>query len=66
MRIPKDLPSYHSYVLRFWQEQTLELTDTWRFSLEDPQSGKRVGFDNLAELVTFLEESVQPHGQPRP
>lgn len=58
MLIPKDLPRYHSYLLRFWQEQTLERADAWRFSLEEPQSGQRKGFDSLQELMSFLEEEV--------
>lgn len=66
MLIPTDLPSYRSYLLRFWQEQTLERTDAWRFSVEDPQSGKRVGFDSLVELVSFIEEEVRPRGTSPP
>ncbi len=61
MLIPNDLPDYHSYLLRFWREQALELTDPWRFSLEDPHSGKRRGFDTLATLVSFLEEEIGAH-----
>ncbi len=64
--LPKDLPHYHSYLLRFWQEQELELTNTWRFSMEDPQSGTRVGFDSLTELTCYLEEKMRPHGPSRP
>lgn len=65
MLIPKTLPRYHGYLLRFWQEQPLARPDTWRFSLEDPQSGARVGFDGLAELVCFVEEEMHPHGTSR-
>lgn len=60
MLIPKDLPDYHSYLLRFWHERSLEQADAWRFSLENPQSGKRRGFGSLVELVRFLESQVQP------
>lgn len=59
MLIPKDLPEYHSYLLRFWQAGTLERSDAWRFSLEDPRSGQRTGFDSLVELVRYLEEKVR-------
>lgn len=60
MLIPKDLPDYRSYLLRFWHERSLERVDAWRFSLEDPRSGKRRGFDSLVELMGFLEEQVHP------
>jgi len=62
MLIPKDLPNYHSYLLRFWQERPLEFPDTWRFSMEDPRSGTRVGFDSLTALVRFLEHEVRQGG----
>ncbi len=58
MLIPKDLPEYHSYLLRFWHEGSRQRVDAWRFSLEDPRSGVRMGFDSLAGLVTFLAETV--------
>jgi hypothetical protein len=66
MLIPKDLSNYHSYLLRFWQEQTLERRGTWRFSVEDPHNGTRVGFDSLAELMRFLTEKMDPHGPSAP
>lgn len=63
MMIPNDLPDYHGYLLRFWREQSTERADAWRFSLEDPQNGKRRSFDSLAELVKFLEEEVRPRSK---
>lgn len=47
-----NLPTrYRSYLLRLWAEGG----DTvWRFSLEDPRTGERRGFADLAELTAFL------------
>jgi hypothetical protein len=43
-------------VLRFWQEH--DPPDTWRFSLEDVQTGERRGFANLDALVAFLRAAI--------
>ncbi len=52
-------PGYHSYLLRFWEERSEELTQTlWRFSLEDPQTNQRYGFANLAALVDWLQAKI--------
>jgi hypothetical protein len=53
-------PTYRAYLLRFWREQREhpDLSSTWRFSLEDPQSGKRRGFANLEALTTFLRKAT--------
>jgi len=50
---------YQSYLLRCWQECDKE-TDTpiWRFSLEDPRTGKRLGFTNLLALTKTLETDL--------
>ena len=45
--------AYHAYLLRIWQEKTTE-APVWRFSLEDPSSGQRIGFADLAALTAFL------------
>ena len=53
---------YHAYLLRIWQEAASE-TAVWRFSLEDPSSGQRVGFADLAALVAFLHQQTSvAHG----
>ncbi|MEZ4593706.1 MAG: hypothetical protein R3D55_21565 [Chloroflexota bacterium] len=43
---------YIAYLLRLWREKQ---DGSWRALLENPTSGERNGFANLAELVTFLE-----------
>ena len=49
----KPLP-YHSYMLRFWPEQQEDGQMIWRYTLIDPQSGKRYGFLSLDSLVAYL------------
>ena len=53
---------YLSYLLRMWQENnqikegdTTHVALLWRASLERPQSGERLGFASLQELIAFLE-----------
>lgn len=50
---PLPLP-YHSYMLRFWPEQQENGPTIWRYTLIDPQSGKRYGFLSLDSLVAYL------------
>ena len=48
---------YQVYVLRLWQEpdDTREHSATWRFVLEEPKTGQRRGFRDLAALMDFLK-----------
>jgi len=46
---------YLSYLLRLWSVQVEEKEYSWRGSIEDPKTGKRIGFANLDELFTFLK-----------
>ena len=52
---------YVAYLLRLWRENP---EGTWRALLENPNSGEREGFADLAELVAYLEnktgETIQP------
>jgi hypothetical protein len=48
---------YHSFLLRLWQVME-DGKPIWRFSLEDPVSGERIGFNRLGELVDFLVSTV--------
>jgi hypothetical protein len=64
------LPTYKSYLLRFWlekgnmrsslsnDESNIHWHPEWRFSLEDPHSGERIGFANLEQLVCFIEQQT--------
>lgn len=61
---------YHAYLLRIWQEagfdelsRAASETAVWRFSLEDPSTGQRLGFADLAALVAFLHQQTSTnHG----
>lgn len=46
-------PRYHSYLLRFWQEDSI--ANSWRFMLENPHSGETKAFTSYTELMSFLE-----------
>ena len=43
---------YHTFLLSLWDEAGR--MPSWRFSLEDPHTGKRVGFRSLDELTRYL------------
>ncbi|MCB8946288.1 MAG: hypothetical protein H6658_21295 [Ardenticatenaceae bacterium] len=45
--------AYYAYMLRFWPEQTPGET-TWRFTLLDPHSGQKQGFQSLDALFNHL------------
>ena len=51
-------PLYLSYLLRLWLAGDGDQPQ-WRFSLEDPLSGERFGFNNLEELVEFLRQKIE-------
>lgn len=55
-------PLYHAYLLRCWAEggQGRDRAAAWRFSVEDPHTGVRRGFADLAALIAFLEEMTTP------
>jgi len=53
---------YRSYVLRFWEERAsgcAQPIGQWRFSLEDPHSGARLGFADVDQLIAFLKNQIQ-------
>lgn len=55
---------YLSYLLRLWQEWD-RLPAVWRASLEDPQTGERLGFSDIVQLFTFLEDQVSDETEHR-
>lgn len=50
-------PAYFSYLLRLWRVNEADKI-IWRASLEDPNTGKRIGFADLKGLFEFLERQV--------
>ena len=51
---------YRSYLLRFWLEhrENPKLPGMWRYSLEDPHTGEKLGFASLELLVAFLRRQT--------
>ena len=46
---------YHSFVLTIWQEgEPMTATACWRYSLEYPHTGERIGFRSSADLLAYL------------
>jgi hypothetical protein len=48
---------YRSYLLRFWQDGG-EPASAWRFSLEDPHTGERLGFADVNQVLAFLTNTM--------
>jgi hypothetical protein len=53
-------PTTRAYMLRFWKvgNPDSQATPTWRFSLEDPHTGEKLGFADLDAFVAFLVEEL--------
>ncbi len=51
---------YRAYLLRLWREHGLDSAQAsvWRYSLEDPLTHQRRGFDSLEALTTFLQNQI--------
>ena len=62
-----DKPTDYSFILRLWQVQGEEVQGArgeqwfWRASLDDPQTGDRVGFTNLETLFNYIREKTKPN-----
>ncbi|NOH02653.1 MAG: hypothetical protein HND47_12195 [Chloroflexi bacterium] len=53
-------PRYHHFILLVWEERDAEGRHiAWRFSLQDSQKEKRIGFKDLGELAAFLERWME-------
>jgi len=48
---------YIAYLLRIWQVNGTGLP-AWQASLEDPHSGKRIGFADLESLFIYLKDPM--------
>lgn len=49
--------SYIAYLLRLWRVNSAERPD-WQASLEDPHSGKQIGFADIVSLFAYLEDQT--------
>jgi hypothetical protein len=48
--------NYHAYLLRLWRENEMA---PWRLTLQDSQTGERIGFADLGKLTNFLEDKTE-------
>lgn len=48
--------NYYAYLLRLWREND---DSPWRVSLQDSRTGEKIGFAELGQLKTFLEDKTQ-------
>ena len=46
---------YITFLLRLWRTEQHGL---WKASLEDSQTGQRLGFGSISAVCTFLEEQI--------
>jgi len=62
---PSDKPVDYSFILRLWQIQDEEVQGErveqwlWRASLNDPQTGNRVGFTDLEALFNYIRKKTR-------
>ena len=51
---------YHAFMLRIWKERSQEpdSANNLRMSLENTQTGTRIGFADLQALVDFLQKQM--------
>jgi hypothetical protein len=48
---------YIAYMLRLWRVNSTGLLG-WQASLEDPHSGKQIGFADLTSLFSYLKDQM--------
>ena len=64
---PSDKPADYSFILRLWQIQGEQVQGAraeqwlWRASLDDSQTGDRVGFTDLEALFNYIREKTRPN-----
>lgn len=63
-RMGKTTSRYQAYMLRIWQEQQPGSPATIRFSLEDTQTGRRVGFADWERFIAYLRETSEAGDEP--
>ncbi|MBN1246983.1 MAG: hypothetical protein JXC32_04955 [Anaerolineae bacterium] len=60
LEIREKPPQYRSYLLRCWEVRS-DLVDhpsTWRFSLQDSQTGQKHAFPDLTALLVYLAQEL--------
>ena len=48
---------YLAYLLRMWRKNSAGLA-AWQASLEDPHTGKQIGFADLESLFSYLQDKT--------
>lgn len=59
--LPEKTPRYQSYIVRCWQERSAHAGReimVWRFSLQNPRTNQRHGFDTLEALLVSLQAEL--------
>ena len=58
---------YYSFLLRLWMTNRQNGQPIWRASLQSPDSGEKLVFANLAEMVDYLKSlttsTIHPGGK---
>ena len=56
---------YHNFILSLWQGSMTPLSPPdWRYSLKNPHTGERIGFNSIEALMRFLQDwTVATHGE---
>jgi hypothetical protein len=57
--------TYVAYMLRLWQAGSREGMPVWRASLENPHTGERLVFGDVAGLFAFLSELLASAAEAR-
>ena len=48
--------NYYAYLLRLWREND---SAPWRLTLQDSRTGEKIGFADLAQFTTYLEDKTE-------
>jgi hypothetical protein len=51
----QDSADYQAYLLRVWRDDELS---GWRALLENPHTGRSIGFSSMKQLYEFLDETT--------
>ncbi|MBX3057317.1 MAG: hypothetical protein KF770_12675 [Anaerolineae bacterium] len=53
-------PMYRTFILRLWEERNPDpqKANSWRFTLEDPETHTRHAFQSLDGLLQFLQKQM--------
>ncbi len=49
----------HSFIVRIWMEKSTIEMGEWRGSIAEVETNRRIFFRNLADIVTFIRETLE-------